>query len=351
MTVLARLLATDPAWLRPDGSDGIVICSRVRLARNLADEPFPARLPTARARTVVARLIRIIPECLDWEQPLVTEHGDLDADERHFLLERRLVSPEFCRRDTPAAVVARNDGGAALMINEEDHLRLQTLRPGLRLREALDDAVAIDRRLEDALPWASDPRYGYLAACPTNAGTGLRASAMLHLPALAQTEELPRALRAVGKLHLAVRGLHGEGSEPIGHYHQVSNQRTMGCSEVETMESLLTLIGDLVRYEQLAREHLVQHKRDVVEDKVFRALGVLRYARRLSTQELIEQAAWLRLGAAIGLCSEPGLHRLDRTVLRGHPGHLALHGLGSTDSDQRDRARADLVRRELFPAP
>jgi protein arginine kinase len=247
------------------------------------------------------------------------------------------------------------------MINEEDHLRLQVIGPGLQLPALLARAVAVDQALAQRVAWAVHPHFGHLTACHTNLGTGLRASVMLHLPALAETGELMAILRACAKLHLAVRGQHGEGSEAVGHCYQISNARSLGLPEEDYLTVVTEAVQRVVAAEHLARAQLVAKARNRLEDKVFRAWALLTSARRLTTEELLSEWSWVRLGVALDVLGphhwaiptgSPSHHRwriLDRLALEAQPAHLQiLHMEGhDVEATTRDEMRADLVRRRL----
>ncbi|MEK7413034.1 MAG: ATP--guanido phosphotransferase, partial [Planctomycetota bacterium] len=253
-----------------------------------------------------------------------------------------------------------DDQRTALMIGEEDHLRLQVFAPGLALESLLVRAVDLDRRLESELGWAFDERLGYLTACHSNVGTGLRASVMLHLPALSETGELKAVMRALDKLHLAVRGRFGEGSEPQGHYYQLSNRRTLGLDESAIVRLVHESTLRVVEAERLARESMLKSPthRPRLDDKVWRAWAVLTHARSLGSEELVEHLSWLRLGLALNVLGQgqrpamqPGTmsprltwKALDRIFLHCQPAHLQAAHPAASDSTYRDRLRADLVR-------
>ena len=361
MTTVQSLLGRPVGWLAgklaDDGSaenvNGgndqreIVLSTRIRLARNLADHRFRNGLTTVDQRSLVDHIDVMARQAIRWRDCLGFDLSHLGEIERTTLLERRLISRDLVQADHPAALLTNPDQTHALMINEEDHLRLQVLRPGLALIEALEEAVALDRRLEEQLSWAVDSRYGYLTACPTNVGTGLRASVMVHLPGLAETDELPRALRGLTKLRLVARGLYGEGSDATGHFLQVSNQATLGRSEEEITRQLADVVKRLIRYEGLARTQLLERRRSLIEDRVFRAWGVLVYARRLTSKELIEQLGWLRLGRGLGLLQHPNYDLIDELFLDGQPGHLQILYPAATAADLRDEVRATHVRQRL----
>jgi len=348
MIGVAELAKRPAAWLKSPGSDdGIVVSTRIRLARNSAEHPFPRQLDRGQQRDLVTYLLDRLERATRWEDPLVYQLRDLEVPERQALGERQLISRDLAGGKRVSALYASADESVAVMINEEDHIRLQVITHGLALESSLERAVALDRALEPHVTWAVHPRFGYLSACPTNAGTGLRASVMLHLPALAETQDLRQVLRGLGKLHMTVRGLHGEGSEASGHFYQISNQRSLGQTEDDIAAHINEAVGRIIDYERLARTSLLTRHRNRIEDRVWRALGLLTHARSVAYDELIDQLSWVRLGVALDLLPLRDWALLDRILVQTQPAHLELHHDGASAPAQRDRLRADLVREWL----
>ncbi|NRA39609.1 MAG: ATP--guanido phosphotransferase [Planctomycetes bacterium] len=330
--------------------NGIIISSRIRLARNVAEQPFRRNLDRSQQEALTHSLMRTCSRVLNDQHFLHLNLDDLSDIQRKALVERFLISPELAASRRSEAVIIANDEHCSAMINEEDHMRLQVLKSGFDLRGALEDAIELDQKLESQINWAYHERFGYLTSCPTNTGTGMRASVMLHLPAMAETKEIRNALRAIGKLHLAVRGLHGEGSEAAGHFYQISNQRTLGLSEDDIIERLELVIKDLIDYEQMARDSLLKSKKVEIEDKVFRAWGCLTNARRLTNHELIEQISWVRLGLACKLLPIRDWRVLDRIFIHTQSAHLELQHRDADNGNARKELRAELVRMWLMSA-
>lgn len=344
MTSVADLVKRPVSWLHSPGArHGIVVSSRIRLARNSLTHGFQRTLSRTRQQDLVSHLLGRITQATSWKDAWSLDMGRLDEIERQALTERQLISRELAAGKRPGAAYGSADERFALMINEEDHLRLQVIAAGLSLDDNLRLAQELDRTLEQRLSWAVHPRFGYLSACPTNTGTGLRASVMLHLPALAETQDLKAVLRGLGKLHMVVRGLHGEGSEASGHFYQVSNQRSLGRTEEEFVAEINEAVQAIAGHEELARAALLTHHRWRLEDKVHRAYGLLRSARSLAYEELIDQLSWVRLGTALELLPARWT-TLDRILVECQPAHLHLIHGAATAPESRDRTRAELVR-------
>lgn len=350
MSGLAPLLSRPVPWLASPGQhDGIVVSTRVRLARNCSGYAFRRRLSRHRQQELVDHLLAAAARLPELRDACHLRLDELDETERQALVERQLASRELANGKHPAGLSVSADQVVSLMANEEDHIRLQVTDAGLHPEANLALAQRIDRALGASLGWAFHDRFGYLTACPTNVGTGMRASAMLHLPALAETGELKAALRGLQSLHMTVRGLHGEGSEPSGHFFQISNQRALGMTEESIAGGITETVDRLVAYERLARQSLLERSRWRLEDKVFRAWGLLTHARALTSEELVGELSWIRMGAACDLLAFRNWAVLDRLFVAGQPAHLQLQHPLASDAPLRDRLRADLVRQALLP--
>lgn len=347
---LAALAVAPAPWLSSPGEHGgVVLASRVRLARNLAGWAFPRKLQPGKMRQLLERVGEAAARS-GAGRLLRTDR--LSAIGRQLLVERHLASRELAGAKRASALWLGEDQRTALMIGEEDHLRLQVFASGLDLERLMAQAMQLDVRLERDLGWAFDDTLGYLTACHSNVGTGMRASVMLHLPALAETGELKAVLRALDKLHLAVRGRFGEGSESHGHYYQLSNRRTLGLDEPAIVRLVHEAALRVIEAERVARESMLSsaEARNRLEDKVYRAWAVLTNARVLGGEELVEHLAWLRLGLALDVLHpatvspRPTWAVLDRIFLRCQPAHLEAAHPAAEDSAYRDRLRAELVR-------
>jgi protein arginine kinase len=346
MKALKDLTSSTPNWLLCDPGPGVACSSRVRLARNCAGLAFRRTLPNDGQQKLVDGLLPQLARWAGWQDALTIDYGDLNEIDRGILVERHLASPELGKDDSPAGLVIRADGMASVMVNEEDHLRIQVLAPGLDLQRCLDEAIALDSALEQEIGWAFNQQVGYLTSCPTNLGTGLRASVMLHLPGLADSKELPKALRGLNTLHMTARGMDGEGSDPHGQFYQVSNQRTLGKDETTIIRQLDDAVAQIVAHENLARHLLQESRMNQVQDRIWRAWGILAHARRLSGDEMIDQLSWLRLGIDLGAIATRSAGNLDRLLVTGRRWHIEDQS-AAADSDERDAYRASMVRNLL----
>ena len=338
-------------WMDGSGELGsVVISSRVRLARNLEDVPFPHLLSDNDAGLVLEKVFEAAGRIGEkgFGGPVIriglSEISPLD---RQVLVEKHLISPQHAEGKAGKGLVLRNDESAAIMVNEEDHLRIQVLRSGLELGEAWVLASGIDDLFEQNLDYAYDERIGYLTCCPTNVGTGIRASVMVHLPALAVANETSRVLTAVNKIGLVVRGLYGEGTEGQGNVFQISNQITLGQSEKEIIENLSLVVRQVVTEEVKVREMLFRNHRIEVEDRVFRSLGILSNARRITSDEAIKLWSDLRLGVELSMI--PGLEMKDvnEILVLSRPNFVQKVFGTALTAQERDVRRADLIRKHL----
>jgi protein arginine kinase len=341
---LAREIA---GWLDGSGPEtGTVLSSRVRLARNVENISFPHRASPEELSDVLAQvdlaLTAFDPERVEF--PWSFRMTELDEVDRSLLLERHLVGRELTGDADGRAVMVGAGETMSLMVNEEDHLRIQSIHSGLALTSAWEDAVALDRSLEAELTLAFSDDWGYLTACPTNTGTGLRASVLLHLPGLVLTKQIHRVLQGVAQVGLAVRGFYGEGSEVMGNFFQVSNQTALGRSEEEVIESLDRVVRTLVDKESQARQVLLRDARPQVEDKIWRAHGILRHCRSVSSEEVLGLASAVRLGVASGVVPQVSTGILNRLLLLTQPAHLQKMAGRPMDSIERDVRRAELTR-------
>ncbi len=347
----AELFASTSPWLLGEGPHSdLVLSTRIRLARNLRDVPFTHRAREEQLQGVLASVADAAQRSSAFHDGLLLRMNECTPIERQVLVERHLVSHELGDGARPRGILVAPDQRLSLMINEEDHLRLQTLTPGFQLAEAWALADAADDELEPALEFAYSDEIGYLTSCPTNAGTGLRASVLIHLPALVLLEEIQRVLKSVMQVGLNVRGLYGEHSEVMGNLFQISNQTTLGRSERDSIESLERVTRQIIETEERARERMLRDARIQIEDKVWRAFGTLRYCRSIHAREVINLCSAVRLGVAMGLPGLCPLRTLNELLVLTQPAHLQrIHG-GELSPADRNIVRADLVRERLTAA-
>lgn len=338
------------AWLAPEGQPGIVVSSRIRLARNIEGLAFPGWAGEEECARIQAQVWEKLQglECL--APCLAMEMATLNAVDRDFLRERHLISNDLAQKSRGSGVVCRADERLSVMVNEEDHLRLQSLRPGLQFQELWADINDLDSRLEQHVRFAFSPSLGYLTACPTNVGTGLRASAMLHVPGLRLINEIDPIIKGLTKIGLAVRGLQGEGTEASGNMFQISNQMTLGESESVIIARLAGIVSEVAQHEANARIRLQEQRGAYLEDYVGRAYGVLRYAQVLSSRETLDMLSALRFGCELGMITGLEVQEVNRLVLYAMPGHLQKTEGRIIPPDERDFVRARLVRETVRKA-
>ncbi len=340
------------AWLDASGpASHLVLSTRVRLARNLAGRVFGTRNSMSEREEILEQVEAAARDTALLRRAITFRLDRLDARDRQLLHERHLVSKELAGLDAGASVRS----GAALlvqdrvgiMLNEEDHLRLQGLHSGFALEAAYQEVDRLDSELGQRLAFAFHPEFGYLTSCPTNVGTGLRASVLIHLPGLVLTKEISKVLQGLAQVGLTFRGLYGEGSEVVGNFFQLSNQTTLGKSEQELLDHLAKMVRQVVEYEEEARQVLWRDVPSIIEDKVWRAYGLLLHARTLSFEETMNLLSGVRLGVGLNLIDKVGLYALNKLLVSTQPTHLAVaEGLELDDPDL-DVRRAMSVRRLL----
>lgn len=336
-------------WMDGTGPEAdVVISSRVRIARNLRGIPFPYLASDEQTAGVQQQVARAAAE---HEQPFrdfrFLPMGALSPQEKQVLVEKHVISPCLARESHNGAVFLRRDGGVSIMINEEDHLRLQSIVPGLQLEEAWREADSYDDLLEQKLDFAFDETSGYLTACPTNVGTGLRASVMLHLPALIMTRQVNRFLNALSQVGLTVRGLYGEGTEIIGNLVQVSNQITLGHREEEILRNLESVTRQIIEQEHSARQGLLNSSRERIADRAWRAYGLLNHARIMTTQEAMQLLSDFRLGCDLGLTRGFDRKLLNELLVLIRPACLQEMAGRELSPDERDRERPAQIRKRF----
>jgi protein arginine kinase len=343
-----ELMQSIGEWLRGSGPQSdIVMSSRIRLARNLAEFPFISRASIAdRAQLEQTLRERILQ--VDWERKLhYVDVSTLEGVDRQFLVERQLISREHAESDGARGVAIDSGEQVSLMINEEDHLRIQVMHSGFDLDGAWRQINRIDDQIEERVTYAFHSKLGYLTACPTNVGTGMRVSVMLHLPALVMTRQIDKVFRSLQKIHLAVRGLYGEGSQAMGDFYQISNQITLGRSEEVLVKHVGDVVPVIVDYERQAREALVRESRDNLHDRVSRAYGTLRSAQTISSEETMHLLSSVRMGVNLGLIKDLEIPDVNRMFIHTQPAHLQKLSGSELDTADRNIERARYLRRYL----
>lgn len=335
------------AWLGEGPNSDIVVSSRIRLARNLADVPFPPAAGKEALLEVLNRVRRAAQHLPEARRYQLLELMRLSPLERQVLIEKHLVSPEHVKEPEGRGVILRDDEAVSIMVNEEDHLRLQVLLPGLNLDAAWDLASRLDDSLEQQLDFAFDEKLGFLTACPTNVGSGLRASIMLHLPALVLLNQAGQAFTTLSQFGVVVRGLYGEGTQALGNFFQISNQITLSQSEEDLIANLLALVRQVLEQERTARSRLYQEVGNRLVDMVWRAYGTPTNARILSGDEAMKLLSDVRLGVTLNLLPQVELSTLNRLLILTRPGFIQRVAGQALPAAERDTRRAAIVREEL----
>ena len=342
-------------WLRGSGPESdIVISSRIRLARNLAEYPFISRASQQDREQIESLLHKHVVEIKqdavkqDAGELLYLNVGDLEGLDRQFLVERQLISREHAESEGARGVAIDPREQMSLMINEEDHLRIQVMHSGLDLQSAWERINRIDDLVEERVTYAYSKDLGYLTACPTNVGTGLRVSVMLHLPALVITHQIDKVFRSLQKISLAVRGLYGEGSQAMGDFYQISNQITLGRSEEELIAQVGDIVPKLIDYERRARDFLLKESYVKLHDKVSRDFGTLSSARSISSEETMMLLSSVRMGVNLGMIDDLQIPVLNQLFIHTQPAHLQKLSGTILDTADRNIERAKYLRRHLL---
>lgn len=334
-------------WYIEKGPDSdVVISSRVRLARNIREYPFPHKATPEIQKEIVEKTREAL---FSGNQKMsgmfrFINFTSLDVIDKAVLVEKHIVSKELVESDRNCGVLLSEDERISIMINEEDHLRIQCLAPGMQLSNAWDICNSIDDLLSEKINFAWNEKIGYLTSCPTNIGTAIRASVMMHLPALSMTGYIKPVLEAVGKLGMAVRGMYGENTEASGNMFQFSNQITLGKSEEDIMLSINNIARQIIEQERSLREEILKQSKYKLEDKVFRSYGILKNARIMDTVETLKRLSDLRLGVDLGIIKDIDIKDINEMMLFVQPGGLQKKTGRILKTDERDTVRADLVR-------
>lgn len=336
-------------WLDSSGEySEIVISSRARLARNLDSVPFASRASKAELSQVLDSLLTIREQSSYLKDILFFDINRLSKIDRQILVERHLISPALAEgKDQPQGILLDEQEVVSVMVNEEDHLRLQAIQSGLQLQEVWALVDGMDDEISRLLDYSFSEKLGYLTACPSNVGTGLRVSVLIHLPALVLTQEIEKVLRAIAQVGMTVRGFYGEGTEVLGNFFQISNQVTLGKSEEQIIKSLIKIVTEVIEYELKERQTLIKDASYQLEDKIWRALGILENARLLTTEEFMNLSSAARLGRSMELTSYPDFKTLNQLTVMVQPSHLQKLAGRYLESSERDIFRANIVRKKL----
>jgi len=328
---------------------GIVLSSRIRLARNINNIPFPHVL----SKEAAAKVVQDVSQSV-METPCASEKGirlikmkDMKQLERMAMVEKHLISRDLAKNHEKAAVLLSHDEDISIMINEEDHIRLQVIYPGFKIKEAHYYAQKLDDAIEEKLDYAFDQTLGYLTSCPTNVGTGLRASVMLHLPALTITRNINSILSTVSQVGMTIRGIYGEGSNIMGNVYQISNQVTLGLSEEDIVNNLIAVTKKIIDQEIYARRLMYEKQPLAMQDEIYRALGCLRYARLLTTSDALNLLSKVRMGIEMGIIKDIDVNKINVLFTKVQPATLQLMAQKEMDAAARDAERAELMRNNI----
>ncbi|MFC4765980.1 protein arginine kinase [Effusibacillus consociatus] len=345
-----EFLNTSPTWMKEDGPESdIVISTRIRIARNLARYPFPVLLTDSDAEAIVEEVRKALssPEMQRIGKFELFRSRELSDVERQVFVEKHIISPALAEEDRRSAFAVLGNESVSVMINEEDHLRIQCIFPGFQVRNAWLSASRIDDILEMKLDYAFDEKYGFLTSCPTNVGTGIRASVMMHLPGLVLTNQINRILSAISQVGLVVRGLYGEGSDATGNLFQVSNQITLGQSEDEILENLQGVVKQILEHERAARNQLLRENREALEDRIWRSYGILAYARKIESKESMQRLSDIKLGIDLHLIKGVSAGILKELMVMTRPAFLQKLTGKELAPGERDWRRASIIRERL----
>ncbi len=327
----------------------VVISSRVRLARNLTNYPFSQKLTQAEADKLINEVIKTIPLLEKRLSKNISGYtlSSIKENEKNAMVERHVVSPQLIQKKQSAGLLLSEDEKISIMINEEDHLRIQSITNGMNINEAFVAANKVDDILSESLDYAFHDKYGYLTSCPTNLGTGIRASYMLFLPALTLTNSITKMAEELSKYGITLRGTYGEGTKTIGYLYQISNQKTLGRTEEEIIAGLNEIVEQVVSQERSQRESYIKKNFHDVEDRIYRSYGVLKYARVLTSSDALTLLAQIKLGIDTNLIKLEKDCNIYELMVRTQPGNLQHYANEVFSSSQRDRYRAEYIRNNL----
>ena len=336
------------SWMNEEGPESdIVLSSRVRLARNLQNHMFSTLLKSEEANSIIEQVENQLKPLQEQQEFVMLKMAEMQSLEKRMLVEKHLISPHLAEQSPYGACLLSQDEKVSIMFNEEDHVRIQCMLSGLQLSEALEKANELDDIIEEKVDYAFDEKRGYLTCCPTNVGTGLRASVMMHLPGLIITQQMSRIIPAINQLGLVVRGIYGEGSEALGNIFQISNQTTLGKSENDIVHDLTIVVQQIITQERLAREALVSTMNIQLEDRVFRSLGILSHSRIIESKEAAKCLSDVRLGIDLGYIKNISKMILNELMILTQPGFLQQYAGGELRPQERDYRRATFIRERL----
>lgn len=336
------------AWLSGTGEDApVVLSTRIRLARNVAGCRYPTTADSETRKRVIGYFDSVVTRAEPLKDGQYYKATDIEALDRDFLIERHLISPVFLDGELAKAVLIGQDERISIMVNEEDHLRIQALSSGLDPQGSFDLAMRYETEIGRYLEYDYDKDFGFLTACPTNAGTGMRASVLIHLPGLVLTRDIDKLISRITRGGLIVRGFYGEGSDVLGNLFQVSNQNTLGLSEQDILHQISRVIQEIIEEEAQARSRLMEEAADMIEDKIWRAFGILKHARVLTADEVMNLLSAVRLGRAIKVIDFPDIALINEILLLSQPAHLQKYYGSEMDHNKRDFVRAQMVREKL----
>lgn len=345
---VSELLDQPCEWIRGEGEESdIVISSRARLARNIQGFPFSHKASDSETEELEATLKEKCSRISPLDDSYYISIPELSEESSQFLVERHLISQEHAEGSGQRSVIFDRNERIAIMLNEEDHLRMQVMRSGFNLSDAWDTLDEMDTKLEDEVVYAFSPKYGYLTSCPTNTGTALRISVMLHLPILNMADEMKNVFNSLSQINFTARGLYGEGTEASGDFFQISNQVTMNHSETEFIDQLSEMVPEIVQFENKWRERMYEDDPILLEDRIWRGYGTLQNARKISSEEALQCLSAVRLGASTGFIDDISMEDINELVLHSLPAHLQKKKGKSLDSDERDHYRAEFIRSKL----
>lgn len=324
----------------------IVITSRIRLARNLKNYKFPIKMTMDESDKVISEVKTAVEkQNLNYK---LTYMKDLSDIEKSVLIENHLISPALAEKKEAAALLLSPDQRVSIMLNEEDHIRIQTLENGMSLKECWNESNKIDDILEEHVDYAFDKELGFVTSCPTNIGTGMRASVMVHLPALSITNQIDKLIYGISQLGVAVRGVYGEGTKSMGHLYQISNQGTLGASEETLIDKISQIVMQIVEKEERTREHLKKNNLDEIEDDFYRAYGLLTNARKMTAEEAMKLLSLLKLGKEMGIIKMSEDNNLYNLMVKIQPNNISSVAGKELSPKERDKQRAEIIRNELL---